>query len=309
MTHTRDKSMKKYTGTFLIILLLLAIGIYFQQNVEGSSAPTSVVADLPQVVLEEISPQADKKKIVVPVKVEAKVQSLVSSDVEGHVTKILRPLGSIVRANEVIMTVENKDPGFTYAAVSIRSPIEGVVSQMWANQMYKINRGDKLFVVLNPKSLKLSAEFPSRELSDLQNGSIGNFRADRDSEVLIPIKITGLSPLVDARTGTASAELEFDQTKLKNLKLPSIGTIGQAIFEIKRGEVVIVPESSLVYQDGKSMVRVADNKNGFKKREVILGEQRDSFFVVKSGISKGEKIIVRSSRPLKENETFKVERQ
>lgn len=261
-------------------------------------------ADKPRVLLEEIKLLDDNKRIIVPVKIEAKIQSLVSADIEGHVTRILKPLGSVVKQGEVIMYLENKDPSYTYAAVPVRSPINGVLSQMHTSQMTKVNRGDKLFAVINPKSLKLSAEFPSSDVTLVHSGLMGKFKIDSQADLDLPIKIIGISPLVDSRTGTASAEFEF--TDLKKT-LPPIGSIGQATFEINQGSIIMIPEASLVFQDGKAMVRVLKGTNQFSKKSIILGEQRDNNYVVKSGITKGDKIIVRSSRPLKEGEMFEVE--
>ena len=76
------------------------------------------------------------------------------------------------------MYLENKDPSFTYAAVPVRSPISGVLSQMHTSQMSKVNRGDKLFAVVNPKSLKLSAEFPSNDVMAVRSGLMGKFKID-----------------------------------------------------------------------------------------------------------------------------------
>jgi multidrug efflux pump subunit AcrA (membrane-fusion protein) len=239
--------------------------------------------DKPRVLLEEIKFLDDKKRIIVPVKVEAKIQSLVSADIEGHVTRILKPLGSYIKAGEVILFLENKDPSFTYAAVPVRSPISGVLGLMWTSQMAKVNRGDKLFTVINPKSLKLSAEFPSSDLAAVHTGLIGQFKMDLQNDEGLAIRIVGISPLVDSRTGTASAEFEF--INLKKV-LPPIGSIGQVTFEINQGSIIMVPEASLVFQDGKAMVRVLKGKNQFNKKFIVLGEQRDSAYVVKSGIIK-----------------------
>jgi multidrug efflux pump subunit AcrA (membrane-fusion protein) len=260
--------------------------------------------DNPRVLLEEIKPLSDKKRILVPVKVEAKIQSLVTADIEGHVTRLVKPLGSVVKVGEIVMYLENKDPGFTYAAVPVRAPVAGVISQVWTSQMAKVSRGDRLFTVINPKSLKLSAEFPSNDLVDVKTGLQGEFVMDAKGSINLPIRILGISPLVDSRTGTASAELEF--TNLKG-PLPPIGSIGQATFEINQGSIFMIPEASLIFQDGKPMVRILKGENQFAKRTVELGEQRDSSYVVKSGIDKGDKIVVRSSRPLKEGDTLDIE--
>lgn len=283
-----------------LLLLVLACS-------QGSSlAAVSVQKpiDKPRVLLEEIRLVEDKKRVIVPVKVEAKIQSLVGADIEGHVVRILKPLGSPVAAHEIVLYLENKDPSFTYAAVPVRSPIAGVLSQVYVTQMTKVNRGEKLFAVINPKSLKLSAEFPSSDLGAVRPGLLGSFKMDSLQEKDLAVKIIGISPLVDSRTGTASAEFEF--TDLKKI-LPPIGSIGQAVFEITQGSIIMIPEASLVFQDGKAMVRVLKGHNQFSKKPIELGEQRDGSFVIKSGIAKGDKIIVRSSRPLKEGEIFDIE--
>lgn len=269
------------------------------------SAAANSPVDNPRVLLEEIKPFDDKKRILIPVKVEAKIQSLVSADIEGHVTRILKPLGSMVKAGEVILFLENKDPGFTYAAVPVRSPVAGVVSQIWTTQMAKVARGDKLFTVINPKSLKLSAEFPSGDLFAVRTGLKGQFKIPSQQGAELAIRIVGISPLVDARTGTASAELEFANL---NQALPPIGSIGQATFEISQGSIIMVPEASLVFQEGKPMVRILKGQNQFAKQLIELGEQRDGSFIVKSGIAKGDKIVVRSSRPLKDGDILEIEK-
>lgn len=176
--------------------------------------------EVAKVVIEEVKFVEDKKSVLVPAKVEAKVQSTISADVEGHITKILKPLGSMVNAGETIMFIENKDPAFTYAKVPVRSPIAGVVSQLLAGQMSKVSRGDKLFTVVSPRLLKLSTEFSSSDMSYIRHGSKGTFRFAGGE---LKVRITGVSPMVDTRTGTAPGELEFEPGQ-KNL--PVIGSIG-----------------------------------------------------------------------------------
>lgn len=269
-----------------------------------AAATNATPEDKPKVLLQEIKALEDKHRVIVPVKVEAKIQSLITADIEGHVTRILKPLGSVVKAGEVVLYLENKDPGFTYAAVPIRAPISGVISQFYTSQMTKAIRGDKLFMVINPKSLKLTAEIPSREISLMRTGLSGQFQMDAMKDLSLPLKIVGISPLVDARTGTACAELEFADSKSP---YPPIGSIGQAVFEINQGSIIMIPEASLTYRNGKPMVRVLNGSNKVDKKPIELGEQRDTSYVVKAGIAKGDKIVVRSSRPIKDSDTVEIE--
>ncbi len=124
--------------------LLLLVVFCASQSPLCSFAASEKPVDNPKVLLEEIKLLEDKKRIIVPVKVEAKIQSMVSADMEGHVTRILKPLGSSVKAGETILFLENKDPGFTYAAVPVKSPVSGVVSQIWTTQMAQLWPSQKL---------------------------------------------------------------------------------------------------------------------------------------------------------------------
>lgn len=293
----------------VIVALTLALsGLILAVNQAHSSAvPASPAQDKAKVIVKEIQPSDDTRRLLVPVKVEAKVSSLVTAEAEGFVTKIAKPLGSKVKAGDVVLFIENKDPAFTYAKVPVRSPVAGVVSQLLPALMSRVSRGDKLFVVMNPKELKLSAEIPGSELGLVQPGSKGVFKKHLDQENGSPIKLTGISPLVDPRTGTASAELEFAPEKGKEADLPSIGMVGHALFEMSRGKVLLIPESALGYNDGKPTVKILDGQGLVQRKQIELGEQKESLLVVKSGLEAGAKVIVRANRKLSDGESVEVD--
>ncbi len=260
-----------------------------------------------KVIIQEMKATDDTRRLLVPTKVEARVASLVTAEAEGFVTVIKKPLGSRVKGGETVLFVENKDPAFTYAKVPVRAPVAGVVSQMNIALMSRVSRGDKLFVVMDPKSLKLTAEIPGSELAVVQPGSKGVFKQNLDDKEGVNIRVTGISPLIDPRTGTAAAELEFVSEKGKESSLPAIGMVGHALFENVRGQVLLIPESALGYREGKPVVKVLDDKNVVKRKIVELGEQKETQLVVKSGLEAGEKIIVRANRSLKDGEAVDVD--
>lgn len=309
--------MKKalFSLSTLAVLGLLAASLYGRQAL--SSATPGAGSDKAKVIVQELKQSDDTRRLLVPVKVEAKVSSLVTADAEGFVTRIVKPLGAAVKAGDVVLFIENKDPAFTYAKVPVRAPVGGVVSQLMPSLMSRVSRGDKLFVVMNPKELKLTAEIPGSDLGLVQPGSKGVFKQHLDSaDGAAEITVAGISPLVDPRTGTASAELEFvlpkggqDKTaaKGKKLELPSIGMVGHALFEMSRGKVLLIPEAALGYADGKPTVKVLEAGGTVKRKTVELGEQKESNLVVKSGLSAGEKLIVRANRNVKDGEAVEVD--
>lgn len=291
----------KTTATFLAsILTSFILSVTVIQKTHAAPAPEKKEAA--KVLLNTVDKTTDTYKVLVPAKVEAKIQSTLTAEVDGHVIRILKPLGSAVRANEAILVVENKDPGFTYAQVSVRSPVNGVITQMLVSQMSKINRGDKLLTITDPRSVKMNVEFSSQDAPFITQGLKGNLKVGVNE---MPVQVTGISPWIDPRTGTASAVLEFSQ---KPTQMPLLGTIGQATFSIARGEIILLPENAIGYRDGKPMLKILKADNTIEKRNIELGEQRDNLFIIKSGLKTGEKVVVRASRAIKDGEAVEIEK-
>lgn len=299
--------MKKWTvlSGAAALVGLASVGAFFATQAQSEVKPAA--PERAKVIVQEMKSTDDTRRLLVPTKVEARVASLVTADAEGFVTVIKRPLGSRVKAGETILYIENKDPAFTFAKVPVRAPVAGVISQMNIALMSRVTRGDKLFVVMDPKSLKLTAEIPGSDLSLVQPGSKGVFKQSLDDKDGTTIRVTGISPLIDPRTGTASAELEFVTEKGKEAQLPAIGVVGHALFESVRGKVLLIPESALGYSEGKPVVKIIDEKGVVKRKLIELGEQKESQLVVKSGLAAGEKIVVRANRTLKDGEAVDVD--
>lgn len=290
------------------LMRTLVVIIFLTQSCLLLAATQAKVEAKPKAIFQEISEIADTKKLLFPALVEAKVNSQITADFDAYVKKVLKPIGATVKASEVIMYLENKDPAFTYAAVAVRAPVSGVLSQMDVQQMSKVSKGERLFAVISPKLLKISVEVPSSQVALLKAGAEGTFKSSGLDEQL-PVKVIGVSPVVDPRSGTATAVIEFDQAKFKNkeVNLPSAGTVGQVLFETVLGKVILIPENSLSYFEGKPTVRVIDAQNKSHRRAIELGEQREDLFVIKAGLKTGDKVVVRSNRNLKDDEEVEAE--
>lgn len=306
-------TVKNWTITAAISGLLLILALAYGPRGQAGFAATA--PDRARVLVQEMKPADDTRRLLVPAKVDARVASLVSAEVEGLVTAIRKPLGTRVKAGEVVLYVENKDPAFTYAKVAVRSPVNGVVSQMDTSLMSRVARGDHLFMVIDPKELRLTAEIPGVDLALVSPGSSGVFKTNPDDKNGTRVRVSGVSPLVDSRTGTAAAELEFVTPKGASSKkgkeaapaLPAIGMVGTVLFETNRGKVMMMPESALGYLDGKPVVRVLESNGKVKRKPIELGEQKESLLVVLKGLEAGDKLIVRASRTVKDGEDVDIE--
>ena len=304
--------MKNWTISAAMLGFLVIVAAANSPRGEAGVAPAT--SERARVLVQEMKATDDTRRLLVPAKVDARVASLVTAEVEGLVTTIKKPLGTRVKAGEVVLYVENKDPAFTYAKVAVRSPVGGVVSQMDTSLMSRVARGDHLFMVIDPKELRLTAEIPGVNLALVSPGTSGVFKTNPDDKNGTAVRVSGVSPLVDSRTGTAAAELEFviPKNASKSGKdaapaLPAIGMVGTVLFEANRGKVMLMPESALGYLDGKPVVRVLESNGKVKRKPIELGEQKESQLVVLKGLEAGDKLIVRASRTVKDGEDVDVE--
>lgn len=269
----------------------------------------SAEIETPKVIVKVTESVDDVRKLIYPAQINAKVQSTVTADLEGTVKKILKPLGAHVKRGEIIMVLENQDPAFTYAAVPFRAPVSGVLSQIGFPLMSKALKGDKLFSIVGLDTLRIQIEVPSSEINYLAAGTEGHFKPSLEVDKLFPVSVAGVSPVVDPRSGTAAAELEFSNKKKKNESLlPAIGTVGQVTFESILGKVILVPEAALKYVEGIPGVWFIDEKNKAHRRALTLGSQRGEVYLVKSGLKPGERYVLRSDKRIRENIEVEIEK-
>lgn len=295
---------------------LLALAICLM-SLKALAIPQPAPEAKAKAVVQEIKAVEDIRRFVYPARVEAKINSTVTADLDGHVLRIVKTLGSTVRTGEIVLYIENRDPAFTYSAVPVRAPITGTISSLSPQLMSKVAKGEKLFTVMNPEILHINAEIPATDIAFLRPGTTGKFKTSTAVEPF-DIRIIGLSPIVDPRTGTATAEIEFNAPKQasahvkKSLEkpiimkpvniVPPVGSVGQVLFQISSGEVMLLPENSLSYVEGKPTVKVIDAQNKASRREIELGEQREDQYVIKSGLKPGEKIVVRANKNIKDGD-------
>lgn len=293
-----------WNGIKEFIFLLGIIGMLVGISDAFAATEKAQAAEKPKVVIQTLEAKSDLNKIIVPARVEAKVFTHVVATAEGNLTRIQKDLGAAVNKGDVVGYIENQDPGYTFAPVPLRSPTSGVVSQFFVPLMSRVNRGDRVFSVINPESLKVVAEIPASETSKVRSQKAAVFLLNGSAEKTFEVSLKAMSPLVDPRTGTSTAEFEFN---LKKQAPPAVGMVGQLSFQIDNGKVLAIPENAIFYFQGESYVRIINAENKIQRKKIALGPQKDNTFVVTDGLIAGEKVIVRSSKALKDNEEADVD--
>lgn len=239
-----------------------------------------------------------------PAKVTPKVLAYILAESQGIVTNIRYNLGDRIHKLSTVAQVKNTDPVYEYQAMKLKAPVTGVVSRIFTTEGSLVAKGEKIALITDPKKAKLIIEVASRDLSNFKVGMKGDFTS-RNSKKKYPVRIKGISPLIDPATGTATAELEF----LSNGKrsIPS-GTLGKVSFKTNIHKGFVFPQNVLVYKGNQAQVRVVSAKdNKVTRVPVTLGPKRRGQIEILKGVKEGQYLIERASGFVKEGSIVAIQ--
>jgi cobalt-zinc-cadmium efflux system membrane fusion protein len=179
----------------------------------------------------------------------------------------------------------------------VLSPIAGRVVERKVELGTAVGRDNletELFVVVDLSRVWVELSVASSDLSLLKEGQRVNVIA-RGSPTTAIGKIVFVSPLVDKETRTARVVAEIDNPD-GSWRPGSFVTAAIALNE--RTIQVVIPTTAIQKIGGQQIVFVR-TKEGFEKRNIVLGQKEDNSVEIVSGLTAGETIAVTNTFSLK----------
>ena len=179
----------------------------------------------------------------------------------------------------------------------VRSPISGRVAERKVELGTAVGRDSletELFVVVDLSRVWVELSVASSDLLLIKEGQSVKIFARGLAETSSG-KIVFVSPLIDKDTRTARVVAEIPNPD-RTWRPGSFVTAGIVLNE--RTVPVTVPATAIQKLDGQSIVFVR-TKDGFEKRNVVLGESEDQTLEIVSGLNPGESIAATNTFPLK----------
>jgi multidrug efflux pump subunit AcrA (membrane-fusion protein) len=263
--------------------------------VAGLVLGAAALADAPTgkapVVLVEPAHVAELADLITyPARVTSKINAGVYAPNDGVITSLPVTLGRTVRAGEALLRIKNTDPVYEYVPVPVEAPVAGVISTLDVTLGARVTKGQALATITDPSKQRLVVEVPASDLGRVQSGLEGTLAVPALGAKALPVKIAGLSPLVDPATGTATAELDVVGSPTA---LP-LGALGKVTFATNKRQGIQVPEQAIVYRGKDTLVRIVDGGKA-KLAPVQIAETRKGLTEIASGLKDGVLVIVRAS--------------
>jgi len=277
------------------------ISIFIIVGFAGIDLGSKITEKKATVVVLETKKESFSDQVQYPARVRSKINAWVVSESVGEVRKVLKPIGSQVKKGETVLIIQNTDPVYSYAPVKILSPADGFVTSLEVDLLNRVDRGQKLFSVTDPKDLIVETEIPSADLKYFAIGQTAKLKDQGGQEYKVVVQ--ALSPIVDIRFGTASAELKPLGAGIENLKQ---GQMGQVTFEVHQRTSILLPASALIFREGLSYVRVLDQMK-VKKIPVTVALNLGDKVEISGGLNEGQTVITRWSRFIADSEEVEIQ--
>lgn len=181
------------------------------------------------------------------------------------------------------------------------APVSGRITDAPVN-VGKVASGI-LFKMTANGNLELQLKVPETQLSQVDPGQRVEVTSDRDSRVDMAARVREIDPVVDEQSRQA----------IVKVPLPDTGTLRPGMF--LRGRIItssnigvkIPSEAVLPQADGSGKVFVLNEENIAQAKDVVLGDPLPNKEIhIKSGLDKGDRIVVKGASYLKDGDKVDV---
>ncbi|MEE2753708.1 MAG: efflux RND transporter periplasmic adaptor subunit [Candidatus Latescibacterota bacterium] len=185
---------------------------------------------------------------------------------------------------------------------SVRSPVAGVVAERMVKLGDRISPSNKLFSLVDLRSLIAQVHVPGRDMRYILKGQEAKVTTDFLPGDTFKGRVERISPVVDPRSGTFKVTLELnDETARLRPGMFITAHIVTATHEM----AVLVPKKAIVYDDGFPHVFVVSDSIAVRVRLDIGFEDGENFEIL-AGIRQGDWIVIVGQNGLKDQAKIRV---
>ena len=187
-------------------------------------------------------------------------------------------------------------------ATEVRSPVDGVVSNLKAQENYLVDTDSSLLEIIDADDLRIIVEIPEYNTQTVKLGQSIKVRQDiSDDDKVYDGEITKISRLSTTSSMTGENVLEADVKT--NETIPNLvpGFKIKAVLQLKSDvKNIIIPKIALQNEEGKYFVYTLDEKNTIKKKIITIKNIVGDNIIVLSGLNPGEEIVLTPDNRLRD---------
>jgi RND family efflux transporter MFP subunit len=175
---------------------------------------------------------------------------------------------------------------------SIKSPIDGIVSEITAKKGQNISPGTTAVSVLSATHFQVSANLAEIDLAKVKNGMEADVTLDAySSEVNFPMIVSAISPAESIVEGVAVYKITLQFVKADD-RIKSGLTADITIKSDHRDDVLAVPQRAVIAKNGGKFVQVKNGETTTDKSVTTGLRGSDGSIEIISGLQEGDQVLV-----------------
>ncbi|MBI3652705.1 MAG: efflux RND transporter periplasmic adaptor subunit [Acidobacteria bacterium] len=175
------------------------------------------------------------------------------------------------------------------------APVSGVISETTFTSGQQVEAGKSLFTIMNLDRVYLEAQVFEKDLATVTSAKRASFKVTAFPDEVFQIgenttnRLITVGASVDPEKRTVPVVYEIANPK---------GSLRDGMFaEITidttgGGEVISVPRTAVVDEQGKKVVYVYNGGERFEKRVIRIGSEGQTSVEIQSGLKPGERVVV-----------------
>jgi ABC exporter DevB family membrane fusion protein len=185
----------------------------------------------------------------------------------------------------------------------IVAPVSGKIAERNARVGDVTSGSQTLFNIIENGRLELIANVPETQLPQIQPGQSVTITSDADSNLQLSGKVREIDPMIDE--ASRQAQVKIDLPASAALKP---GMFLRASITTSAAQGLTVPAKAILPQsDGSAIAYIVQPDNTVKAQPVEVGELLgDNRVEIKSGLSVGDRVVVKGAAYLKDGDTVEV---
>ena len=175
------------------------------------------------------------------------------------------------------------------------APVAGVVSDIRATTGQQVEAGSELLNIVDLSVVYLEARVFEGDLAKVRDARRASYTTAAFPGEVFHLgeggrgRIVAIGTAVDPQTRTVPVIFEVmnPANRLRD------GMFVEIVFDVgETAPVLAVPKRAVITEEGRTYVFVFNGGERFEKRAVLLGAEGQDFYEVKSGLSRGERVVV-----------------
>lgn len=192
----------------------------------------------------------------------------------------------------------------------IRSPFEGTIISMVAEENYRVKTETELFEITDLSEVLIKALVPEYDIRNIKVGQSVRIKPEVfEKQRTFMGKVTKIANLSTSSSNSSTSEsyveVEIEIFNISKQLLPGFNADIEIIYQSQEN-AMFVPRSAVINQNNKNYVFIIDENSLVKLREVELGISNKENIEIKNGLENKERIVANPDKTLEEGTKIRI---